>query len=69
MIDGKRQFYWLSTIVTKVDPEGKESFGGTNPELTITDAASGEVFWIEKKNLYKETDSSWVNQVKRHESY
>lgn len=69
MIDGRRQFYWLSTIVTKVDPEGKESFGGTNPELTITDAATGEVFWIQKKNLYKETDSSWVDQVRRHESY
>lgn len=69
MIEGRRQFFWLSTIVTKIDPAKKQSMAGTNPELTLTDAASGEVFWIYKKNLYSQTDTSWVNQVIRHESY
>ncbi len=69
MIDGRKQFYWLSTIVTKVDPTGKESFGGTNPELTLTDASTFDVYWIRKQNLFNETDSAWVKQIRNHDSY
>lgn len=68
MIGGKRKFFWLSTIVTKINPSEKQSMAGTNPELTLTDAATGKVFWIFEKNLYSQTDTSWVNQVIRHES-
>lgn len=69
MIDGQRDLFWLSTIVTRVDEEGKGSFAGTNPELTITSAASGDVYWIQKKNLYTVNDSAWVTQIENHESY
>jgi hypothetical protein len=69
MIDGRREFFWLSTIVTRVDDEGKGSFAGTNPELTLSNAGSGDVFWIQKKNLYAHSDSAWVTQIQNHESY
>ena len=59
-IDGKRRFFWLSTVITKVDAEGKEFIGGTVPELTLTDALTSEVFWVERKNLKDE--SLWLEE-------
>jgi hypothetical protein len=61
MINGKRQFFWLSTVITKVDKEGKEFIGGTVPELTLTDALTSEVFWVERDNLKDE--SLWLKKV------
>lgn len=66
MIDGKRKFFWLSTVITKVDAEGKEFIGGTVPELTLTDALTSEVFWISRKNLKDE--SLWMKQVEELEA-
>ncbi len=61
MIDGKRKFFWLSTVITKVDAEGKEFIGGTVPELTLTDALTSEVFWVERDNLKDE--SLWLKKT------
>lgn len=66
IIDGKRKFFWLSTVITKVDKKGKEFIGGTVPELTLTDAGTNEVFWIQRKNLHDE--SLWLKQVANFES-
>ena len=60
MIDGQRKFFWLSTVITKVDKEGKEFIGGTVPELTLTNALTSEVFWVERENLKDE--SLWLKR-------
>ena len=60
MINGKRKFFWLSTVITKVDVEGKEFIGGTIPEITLTDALTSEVFWVDRENLKNE--SLWLKQ-------
>ena len=60
VIDGKRKFYWLSTVITKVDAEGKEFIGGTIPEITLTDALTSEVFWVKRE--YLKDESLWLRQ-------
>lgn len=60
-IDGKRRFFWLSTVVTRTDPESGEFIGGSIPDVTLTDAHYGQVIWVNKPSIANTGD--WNGQI------
>lgn len=61
-VDGEKRFFWLSTVVTKVDDSGQGFIGGSIPEVTLTDARISQVVWLDKGNLPK--PEAWDRQLK-----
>jgi hypothetical protein len=56
-IGGERRFFWLTTVVTKVT-EGEDGFiGGSNPEVTLTDAVRSKVVWLD--DISAEDSGEW----------
>lgn len=61
-INGQRTLFWLSTVVTKIDENSGDFIGGTTPEVTLTNARTGEVYWVNKSDL--KNDNLWVEMLK-----
>ncbi len=61
LIDGVVRFMWLTTIVTYTDKTRSDFVAGSNPEVTITDAATKKVVWINTNLPRKE----WFNNLKQ----
>lgn len=62
-INGKRRFFWLSTVVTRAGADGKAFIGGSIPEITLTDANYGRVIWISQDSI-SET-RHWARAVQK----
>lgn len=63
-VRGNNRFFWLSTIVTRsAKQEGRQSFGGSIPDVTITDARTGYVIWLDKEVIPDQ--ARWMDQVEK----
>ena len=61
-IDGKRRFFWLTTVVTYKDKKhaGERGFiAGSTPDLTLTDALYKNVVWVNPHDV-----SGWEGTVR-----
>jgi len=61
-IDGKRRFFWLTTVVTRKETEGAaqaEFIAGAEPDITLTDANYKTVVWVNARK-----PEGWVNELR-----
>lgn len=61
-IDGKRRFFWLTTVVTRKEGEGSagtDFIAGAEPEITLTDANYKTVVWVNPRK-----PEGWVDELK-----
>lgn len=62
-IDSKTRFFWLSTVVTYKDANGKKAgdfIAGTIPLVALTDASSRKVVWVDA-----DKPKEWAGQVEK----
>lgn len=61
-VNGEHRLFWLSTIVTVTKAgENKQTFGGSIPDVTITDARTGNVVWLNKEVVPRQ--DQWIKQI------